>query len=451
VKPSFLAASGLAAWGLAAALVAAVPTDASAGNGIDIQSVTSPGGITAWLVEDDTIPLVAMSFSFEGGAAVDPEDKAGLSKYLSTMLDEGAGDLDSEAFQRRIADLSIRLSFRADRDHFEGSLQTLSETREDAFDLLKLALTEPRFDAEPMERMRGQLLVGILQDDEDPEEIANRAWMRAMFATHPYARPVSGSAATVGAIEASDLEDLRRRLFTRDRLHIAVVGDIDAETLKRLLDDTFGGLAETSGIPEVPDASPVQGPLLEVVDRNIPQSVIRFGHPGIKRDDPDFIPAYIVNSILGGGGFGSRLMAEVREKRGLVYSVFSALQPLRHAGLLIGGAATMNERAAETIAVVRQQLKRMAEEGPSEAELEEAKTYLVGSYPLGFDSNTGIANRLLSIQQDDLGIDYVNRRNDMVEAVTLEDARRVARRIIDPDRLVVTVVGQPKGVASTGQ
>jgi zinc protease len=230
-----------------------------------------------------------------------------------------------------------------------------------------------------------------------------------------------------------------------------VVGDIDAETLKRLLDDTFGGLAETSGVPEVPDASPVKGPLLEVVDRNIPQSVIRFGHPGIKRDDPDFIPAYIVNSILGGGGFGSRLMEEVREKRGLVYSVFSALQPLRHAGLLVGGAATMNERAAETIEVVRRELKRMAEEGPSEAELEEAKTYLVGSYPLGFDSNSKIASRLLQIQQDELGIDYVNRRDGLIEAVTIEETKRVAARLIDSDGLVVTVVGKPEGVASTGQ
>jgi len=446
VKPSFLAA-----FGLAAALLTALPTDAPAGSGIDIQAVTSPGGITAWLVEDDTIPLVAMSFSFEGGSAVDPDDKAGLARYLSSMLDEGAGDLDSEAFQRRIADLSIRLSFQANRDHFEGSLQTLSENREEAFGLLKLALTEPRFDAEPMERMRGQLLVGILQDDEDPEEIANRAWMRTMFGAHPYGRPVSGSATTVGAIQASDLEDLRQRLFARDRLDIAVVGDIDAETLKRLLDDTFGGLAATSGVPEVPDVSPVQGPLLEVVDRNIPQSVIRFGQAGIKRDDPDFIPAYIVNSILGGGGFGSRLMAEVREKRGLVYSVFSSLQPLRHAGLLVGGAATMNERAAETIEVVRQELKRMAEEGPSEAELDEAKTYLVGSYPLGFDSNSKIASRLLQIQQDELGIDYVNRRDGLIEAVTIEDIKRVAARLIDSDGLVVTVVGKPEGVASTGQ
>lgn len=446
MKPIFLAA-----WGLVAALLAAMPIDASAQSDIDIQSVTSPGGITAWLVEDETIPLIAMNFSFAGGAAADPQDEGGLANFLSTMLDEGAGDLDSEMFQRRLADLSIRLSFQAQRDHFQGSLQTLSETREEAFELLRLALNEPRFDAEPLERMRGQLLLQIRQDNEDPDQIATQAWMRTMFAGHPYGRPVNGSAETVGAIGADELENLRRRLFARDKLLIAVVGDIDAETLKRLLDDTFGALQATSGIPEVADAEPLDTPLVEVVDRDIPQSVIRFGHAGITRDDPDFIPAYIVNSILGGGGFGSRLMQEVRERRGLAYSVFSSLQPMEHAGLLLGGAATMNERAAETIDVVRQELGRMAEEGPTEEELEEAKTYLIGSYPLGFDSNGKIAGRLLAIQEDNLGIDYVNRRNNLIDAVTIEDARRVARRIINPDAMVVTVVGQPEGVISTGQ
>ncbi|HUF44414.1 MAG TPA: pitrilysin family protein [Aestuariivirgaceae bacterium] len=446
VKPSFLAA-----WGLIAALLTAVSSHVSARPGIEIQSVTSPGGITAWLVEDDTIPLIAMNFSFSGGASVDSDDKAGLANFLSGMLDEGAGDLDSEAFQRRIDELSVRMSFRAQRDHFTGSLQTLSQTRDEAFGLLRLALTAPRFDAEPLQRVRGQILLGILQDNEDPDHIANQAWMRAMFADHPYGRPVEGTAETVNAIQAVDLEALRQRLFARQRLRIAVVGDIDAETLKRLLDDTFGALPATSGVAEVAEATPVPGPRIDVIERNIPQSVIRFGHGGIKRDDPDFIPAFMVNSILGGGGFGSRLMQEVREKRGLVYSVFSSLQPMRRAGLVFGGAATMNERAAETVAVVREELERMAVEGPTEEELDEAKTYLTGSYPLNFDSNSKIANQLLAIQEDELGIDYVNRRNGLIEAVRLEDVKRVARRLIDADGLVITVVGKPEGITSTGQ
>ncbi|MFW6076704.1 MAG: M16 family metallopeptidase [Hyphomicrobiales bacterium] len=446
MKPTFLAT-----WAFVAALLAAVPAGASANNGIDIQQVTSPGGITAWLVEDDTIPLIAMRFSFGGGAAADPDEAAGLANFLSDMLDEGAGDLDSEEFQRRIAERSIRMSFNAQRDHFQGSLETLSENREEAFDLLELALTKPRFDAEPLQRVRRQILLNIRQDNEDPNEIASRAFMETMFGDHPYGRPVKGTAESVGAIAADDLKALRQRLFAREHLNIAVVGDVDAETLERLLDETFGDLAESSGLAEIPEPTPAEGPVVTVVERNIPQSVIRFGHAGLTRDDPDFISAYMVNSILGSGGFGSRLMEEVREKRGLVYSVFSSLQPMSHAGLLYGGAATMNERVAETLAVVRQEFERMAEEGPTEAELEDAKTYLTGSYPLGFDSNSKIARRLLSIQQDDLGIDYVNRRNDLIEAVTIDDARRVAQRLIDPDSLVVAIVGQPEGVAPTSQ
>jgi zinc protease len=445
VKPTFLAV-----WGLAAALLVAVSAHAPARADIDIQSVTSPGGISAWLVEDSTIPLIAMNFSFAGGAAADPDDKAGLANLLSGMLDEGAGDLDSAEFQLRLDELSVRMSFTAQRDHFRGSLQTLSQTRDEAFELLKLALTEPRFDAEPLERIRRQILLGILQDAEDPGEIANRAFMGTLFGDHPYGRATKGTAETVSAIQADDLEQLRQRLFAREGLNIAVVGDIDAETLKRLLDKTFGALALASGVPEVPETTAAEGPLVKVIERNIPQSVIRFGHGGIKRDDPDFIPAFMVNSILGGGGFGSRLMQEVRERRGLVYSVFSSLQPMQRAGMLFGGAGTMNERAGETIAVVREELKRMAEEGPSQQELEEAQTFLTGSYPLNFDSNSKIASQLLAIQQEELGIDYVNRRNDLIEAVTLDDLRRVAKRLIDAEGLIFTVVGQPVGVESTG-
>lgn len=440
----------LALWGLVVMLLFAAGGYTPA-RAIDIQSVTSPGGITAWLVEDHTIPLIAMDFSFAGGAAGDPDEKAGLAHFLSGMLDEGAGDLDSEAFQRRRDELSVKLSFSAQRDEFEGSLQTLSKHRDEAFGLLRLAITAPRFDPEPLEKVRSQILLSLRRDGQDPATIASNAWMRTAFGSHPYGRPTKGSEETVTSISADDLRSLRERLFARDGLLIAVVGDIDAETLKRLLDEAFGDLPAESGMPAVREAEPIPGPQVEVIERDIPQSVIRFGLRGVKRDDPDFIPAYVMNSILGDGGFGSRLMEEVREKRGLTYSVFSGLYPMRHAGLLYGGAATVNDRAAETIAVLHHELKRMAEEGPTAKELEEAKTYITGSYPLRFDSNRKIARQLLAIQRDRLGIDYVDRRNDLINAVTLDDVKRVARRLINADELLFTVVGRPKDVKSTAR
>jgi zinc protease len=422
-----------------------------AAQAFEIKKVTSPGGITAWLVEDHTLPLVALEFSFTGGSAGDPADRPGLAYFLSGMLDEGAGDLDSQAFQRRLDDLSVKLSFEAGRDDFSGSLQTLTENREAAFELLSLALTRPHFDAGPLERMRAQFLLGIREDAEDPEDVAGLAWMHTVFGSHPYGRSAKGSEEGINAVTAADLKALTERLFARDGLFVAVVGDIDERALMAALDRVFGALPEESAMPKVEPANPIMGPILQIIERDIPQSIIRFGHRGILRDDPDYIPAYVMNFILGDGSFGSRLTEEVREKRGLAYSVYTTLYPLEHAALFYGGTATVNERAAETIEIVRKELKRMAEEGPTAQELEEAKTYLTGSYALRFDSNRKIAEQLLAIQREKLGIDYVKRRNSLIEAVTLDDVKRMAKRILDSDGLVFTVVGKPKNLKPLGR
>ena len=416
----------------------------------EIKQVRSPGGVTAWLVEDHTIPLIAMNFSFAGGAAADPPDRRGLAYFLSGMLDEGAGDLDSAAYQARLDELAMRMAFNAGQDEFNGSLQTLSRNRDAAFAMLKLALQAPRFDGQPLERMRGQITTSLREDGEDPETIAGAEWMRTIFRDHPYSKRSKGSAEGLAAISGDDLHALTKRLFARDTLMVAVVGDIDEETLKRLLDDTFEALPGKSQMPVVPAAEVSKGPIVKVVDRDIPQSIIRFGHASIKRNDADFLTAYVANHILGSGGFGSRLMEEVREKRGLSYGVYTTLYPLEQAGVFFGGAATVNDRVSETMDVVRAELKRMAEDGPTAEELDQAKTYLTGSYALRFDSNRKIAGQLLGIQREKLGIDYVTRRNGMINAVTLDDVRRVAKRIIDADGLIFTIVGRPKAVQSSG-
>jgi zinc protease len=258
---------------------------------------------------------------------------------------------------------------------------------------------------------------------------------------------MSGNEKTLAAITAADLTAAHQRIFVRNTLQIAVVGDIDAATLARQLDETFGSLPEGAA-PELPAmVEPAAGPSLQVIERDISQSIIIFGHGGILRSDPDFFPAYIMTSILGGGGFGSRLTDEIREKRGLTYGVGAGLVPLDRAGLFMGSIGTRNEKAGEALALVRDVLKRMADEGPTAQELAEAKTYLTGSYALRFDSNAKIAGQLLGIQQENLGIDYINRRNAMVEAVTLEQVKAQAKRLIDADRLIVTVVGHPQGLS----
>jgi zinc protease len=417
---------------------------------IDIREVKSTGGITAWLVQDSTNPLIAMQFSFAGGSTNDPEGKEGTAHFLTSMMDEGAGNLDSTVFQARRDELAMKMSFDTSLDNFTGSFQTLTDRRDESFALLKLALTVPRFDVPAFERMRDQLIIGARQNEEEPDNIAANAWMKIGFPPgHPYARPSEGTPASIAAITPSDLRDIHKKLFTRRGLKVAVVGDIDEATLARLLDETFSALPDT----EPPSAPPLvhisEQASTTIVDRDIPQSVIVFGHEGILRDDPQFIPAFVMSFILGGGGFGSRLMEEVREKRGLTYGVSSGLYPFERAGLLWGSLSTRNEKAGEALAILKDTMKRFADEGPTEQELADVKTYLTGSYALRFDSNSKIANQLLGIQEQNLGIDYVNKRNAMIDAVTLEQVKAEAKRLTRPENLVVTIVGRPQGIQTS--
>jgi zinc protease len=429
-----------------AVLVAAFGSPARA---VTIERVVSPGGIEAWLVAEPSIPAIALRLAFRGGAGMDPGGKAGLADMVSGLLDEGAGELDSKAFQQRLNDLAITLAFEAGRDHFDATLRTLSENRDAAFGLLKLALTEPRFDAEPVERIRSQLLVGLARSAEDPNAIAARSWFAAVFPDHPYGRPVRGTMESIKVITVDDLRVFVRDRLARDNLVIGVAGDITAEVLAPLLDETFGGLPE-SAVPEaVPEVRPSAAGETMVVERDIPQSVVVFGHEGLKRDDPDYYAAYVMNYILGGGGFSSRLTREVRERRGLAYSVHSYLRPMDHVGLVVGGVATENERLAESLAVIRDEWRRLRAGGVTDEEISHAKRYLTGSFPLRLDNRRKIAGILVAIQLDELGIDFLERRNGLIEAVSAEDIGRVVERLIRPETLTVVVVGKPEGVDPT--
>jgi zinc protease len=413
---------------------------------VEVQRVVSPSGIEAWLVEDHTNPIIALELSFRGGSALDPAGKAGLANLAAGTIDEGAGALDSRSFQQELNDLSITLRFSAGRDSFGGTLRTLTENRARAFELLRLALTAPRFDDEPVARIRAQILASIKANQEDPGYISGRAFRETLFGEHPYARSGQGTAETLAAIETDDLRRFAAERFARETLIVGVVGDVTPAELGDLLEDTFAGLPTGAGAAEVAEARLNDANGTIVVDMEIPQSVVVFGQRGVKRDDPDYYAAYIMNHILGGGSFSSRLYQEVREKRGLAYSVYSFLNPMAHAALIQGGVATQNGRVAESLDLVRAEWRRMAEEGPTQEELELAKKFLTGSFPLRLSSSGAIADMLVGIQWHDLGIDYLDRRNELIDAVTLEDLRRVARRLLDPESLTVVVVGSPDGI-----
>lgn len=432
--------------GLAVALgllIAPLALAGSAAGAVDIQRVVSPKGIEAWLVAEHTVPVIAVSFAFDGGSAQDPDGKPGVANMLSGLLDEGAGDLDSRAFQTALDDYSIGLSFDSSRDSFSGSLRTLSAHRDEAVRLARLALTEPRFDPEPVERIRSQIITGIRASERDPGEIASRAMMEAVFGGHPYAAPSEGTPESVAAITADDLDAYRNKILARDNLKVAVVGDIDAAELGPMLDQIFGDLPVKANRTGVPDVAPREAKAIDV-PMATPQAIIQVAGNGLKRDDPDFITASVASYILGGGGFSSRLYEEIREKRGLAYSVWLGLIPLDHAGLWMVSTSTRADQADTVVALIEDEVKRFAVEGPTEAELAEAKAYLIGSYPLRFDTSGAIADQLLAIQLEDLGIDYIDKRNNLIAAVTIDDIRRVSKRLFGGDGRVVVRVGAPE-------
>jgi len=438
IRPSFTAA-------FAAAVLAVLA--APCAHATQIARVVSPGGIEAWLVHEPS-PLIAVQFAFSGGAAQDPAEKPGVANLAADLWDDGAGDLDTKAFQERLERKSIELGFSAGRDYIHGSLRTLTANRDEAFDYLRMALTQPRFDVDAVERTRGQLIARLKRQTTNPSDMASRVWWQTAFPGHPYGRPVSGTADSVARITVDDLRAYTRRVLARGNLKIAVVGDIDAATLGPLLDRTFGDLPAEPQLVPVADVTMQGGERRIVLPLDVPQAVVTFGARGIPRHDPDFMPAYVLTHILGGGTLSSRLYREVREKRGLAYGVSGSLSWLEHAAVLLGGTATRSAVTGEALGVIESEMHRLAQEGPTEDEVEDAKSALAGSYELDLDTSGKIAAQLVQIQIDNLGIDYIDRRSSLIGAVTLADTKRVAKRLLDTG-LLVTIAGHPQGVQST--
>ena len=429
--------------GLAMTVMMSTPSHAAA----KIQHLISPGGIEAWFVQDATVPLVAMEFGISGGAAQDPADKSGVGNMVAGLIDEGSGDLDSKTFHERLDRRAIELSFSVTRDYFRGSMRMLKDNRDEAFDLLRMSLTSPHFESADVERIRTQVISGLKRDTSNPSTLASRKFLQIAFGDHPYGRPSNGSLESVPNITIADLKDYVRRVLAKENLRIAVVGDIDAASLGRLLDQTFGALPAKASLTPVPDIEATRPPVREFIPLDVPQTVVMFGGPGIKRNDPNFMSAFVVNHILGGGALSSRLYREVREKRGLAYSVYDSLLWMDHSALFIGNTGTRADRAGETVDSVNTEVRRMAEDGPTQEELDEAKSYIKGSRMLSLDTSSKLASAMLQYQLDRLPIDYFEKRNAVVDAVTLDDAKKAAQRLWGRGLLTVIVGRAPQAAA----
>ncbi len=415
---------------------------------IKIEPVTSPGGITAWLVQDQGIPFTALEIQFRGGTSLDPAGKRGAVNLMTALIEEGAEDLDAQGFATARDGLAAEFSFRSSDDSVGVSARFLTENRAEAVALLRKALVAPRFDADAVERVRGQVLTGLRSDEKDPETLAGNAFNLKAFGGHPYGSSGDGTVETVTALTRDDIVAANKGALARDRIYVAAAGDISAADLGLLLDELLGDLPAT-GTPLPGRADWLLTGGVTVQDFPTPQSTILFGHQGITRNDPDFFAAFILNEVLGGSRFTARLMTEVREKRGLTYGIGSYLAPMDQAEMMIGQFASANEKAAEAIQIVRDEWAKMLANGVTAGELTATKTYLTGSYPLRFDGNGPIAKILVGMQMEGLPMDYAVTRNAQIEAVTQEDVKRVAQRLLQPDALHFVVVGQPVGVTST--
>jgi zinc protease len=409
-----------------------------------IEEIESTKGIKAWLVEEHSVPLIAIKFSFDGGAAQDPLGKEGLAHMLSDLLTEGAGDLSAAAFKDRVAELGARLSVSHGRDVIYGGLEALSKRFRDSAELLRLSLVAPRFDAEAVSRVKNQQLNDLALAAKRPTVVARNRWYAETFPGHVYGRPPDGTQESLGRLTRDDIAAHRARLLARDVLRVVIVGDIDKSAAIEAIDRIFGGLAEKAQLTPVAKVEPRPSPAPVVVTEDNPLATAVFGLASLESRDPDFPALQVLNQIIGSGDFDSQLMAEIRVKRGLAYSVKTNLLNDTIAAVLLGGMSTKNENMNDALAIVRKVLADAAQDGPSPSQFENAKLYLTGSYLLDFDTNIKMAGSLLGIWLDGRGPDYLLARNDRINAVTLKDVKRVAERVLKPDQLIVTIVGRPK-------
>ena len=413
---------------------------------VNVDVVVTPRGLTYWLVPSHAAPLVSLEFAMRGGAAQDPGEKAGLGALMAGLLDEGAGELDSQAFHRALDEKAVEMSFHCDRDHWSGRMRTLTKNLDRAAELLRLAVNAPRFDEEPFERVREHMNARLRHDANDPATLANRNWKAKSFPDHPYGQPADGTLDTLARIERADLVQAAKRGIARDQLMIAVVGAVDEKNASALVDRAFADLPAKGDLKPIPEAAFAGLGATDRIDLDVPQSTIRFGRPALKRDDPDFIPSIVAAHVLGGSGsMTSRLFREVREKRGLAYTVFGTFYSLEHGAYFYGGTTTKNERARESFDVASAEIRDVALNGLNKEELEKGKTYLIGSYPLRFDTSAKIASQLVHLQLERRAPEWLVERNREIAAVTMESVKRAAHRAFGDGSLHTTVVGRPEG------
>ena len=438
IRPLFIA--------LLLCLASATPAFAAKSKALDVQVLKGPAGAEAWLVQDSTVPVISISFSFEGGLAYDPDDKPGVGRLVSILLDEGAGDMRAQEFQQKLSDNAIGMDFTAGRDAFYGQLRTLTKNKDLAFDMLRLALTQPRFDTDAIDRMRNANIAELKNDLGEPSWLVARTFNGMMFEGHYYARPGFGNLQSMNTITRKDMLDYTHGQFAKNVLKVSIAGDITQEEAQAALNKIFRDLPDAADPVDATEATLGYPGKTILLPLDTPQTYIMVGEQGIKRSDKDWHAAMVMNYILGGSSFDARLMREIRAKRGLTYGVYSSLSSMDHADLMQANMSASNDKVQEALQLLRDEWAEMAKDGPTTEELENAKSYLTGSLLLQLTSTKDIAAALNDMQRDDLDADYINKRNDIINSLTLADVKRMAAQLLKTENLTTVLVGKPKNI-----
>ena len=419
---------------------------------LPIQSWKTSAGALVLFVENRDLPMIDISVDFPAGFGNDTPEKSGRAGLTQHMRRLGAGGLSEEAISERIADVGAQLGGRFDSDRAGTSLRTLSSARErdQALDILERVLQRPEFPQHAIERERARMIASLKEADTKPDTLASRTFYRLVYRGHPYGLRSSGEVETLKSLTRQDLVDFFQTHYRAEKAVVAIMGDVTREVAQQIAERLTQGLPRGNGqAVSVPNVTQLEQGSASVLPHPASQAHILIGAPGIRRDDPDFFALFVGNYILGGGGFSSRLNDEVRQKRGLAYSVYSYFEPLLHGGLFQIGLQTQSDQAQTALQVVNGTLKTFLDQGPSQKELEEARNNLIGSFPLRIDSNRKIHDYLALIGFYRLPLTYLDDFVKNIEKVSVADVRAAFSRHVRIERLVTVMVG--RGLDATGK
>ncbi len=410
---------------------------------IQFESLETKNGIKFWLIEDKALPLVSISFSFKGGSILDPVGKSGVTNLMTSLLDEGTQNFTASEYRLFKRENGIKISFSTSKERIEGTFQVVKPRLQEGFYLLHESINKAKFPINEIKKVKSQVEASIKIDNSNISTIASNKFNKFFFKDKLIGRNTKGSLETLGNISRDDIQSIYRSSFIKNRLVIGISGDIEPNLAKKYVDYVFGDLPSKKFINPISMLEDLNKGM-EIIEMKTPQTTVVFGQKGLGRKDKEYFAARVINYVLGGGGFQSRLYKEIREANGLVYSIYSYLLPYEYAGVIVGGFQTRNQNVGKTIEKVKTEWNRIKTEGITKIELQNAKTYYKGSFSRNFTSTLSIASLLMIVQYYDLGEDYFDKRDLIIDNLKLNELNNLAKNLFDSETLFFMIVGEPK-------